>query len=71
MTSDRIETLEIALAHAEAAIADLSEICQTQWRELDALRKEFGKLTRTMEAFAAAQDDQGAPPDPNQRPPHY
>lgn len=71
MDSDRIEALEIALTHAEAAVADLSDACREQWREIDLLRKEIGKLTRTMEAFARAASEEKGAPDPNQRPPHY
>lgn len=71
MGSDRIEALEIALAHAEAEIADLSDTCQQQWREIDAMKAEIGKLTRTLEAFARAAEEDKDQPDPNQRPPHY
>lgn len=68
MTSDRIEALEIALAHAEAEIADLSDACRAQWTEIEALKREIGKLTRTLEAMAAEPEDA---PDPDARPPHY
>lgn len=69
MTSEaRIEALEIALAHAEAALEDLSETCRAQWAEIDALKAAVGKLTRTLEA--AMEDDEDAPP-PDRPPPHY
>lgn len=70
MTSDsRIEALEIALAHAEAAVEDLSGEVTRQGAEIDALRREIGKLTRTMEAMLDDRDEE-APPA-NQRPPHW
>ena len=48
MTSDRIEALEEALAHQEAAVQDLSEVVHAQGVEIEALRREIGKLTRTL-----------------------
>lgn len=64
----RIEALEIALAHEEAATADLSDTCAEQWREIEALRAEIGKLTRTVEALLAAGDEGALDYRP---PPHY
>lgn len=70
MTSDaRIEALEIALAHAEAAVEDLSGEVTRQGGEIDALRREIGKLTRTMQAMLE-DGDKDAPPA-NQKPPHW
>ena len=68
MTSDRIEALEAHVAHQEAAIDDLSDMVRRQGEELDALRREIGKLTRTLEAML--QGGEEAPPA-NQPPPHY
>ena len=68
MTSERIETLEIALAHAEATIDDLSTEVRRQGLEIDGLRKEIGKLTRSLETLAASDEDA---PAADQRPPHW
>ncbi|MEX2520225.1 MAG: SlyX family protein [Paracoccaceae bacterium] len=69
---DRIEALEIALAHAEAISLDLSDACAAQWREIEALRGEIGKLTRTVEALLAAGDEAaGGGGAEDQPPPHY
>lgn len=68
MSSERIEALEVALAHAEAAVEDLSETVQSQWAEIDALKRDVAKLTRSLEAALEGDDD--APPV-DQRPPHY
>lgn len=70
-TSDpaqKVEALEIALSHAEAAIEDLSETAQAQWAEIDGLKRDLARLTRKLEA--AMTDDQESPPA-NQPPPHY
>lgn len=68
MTSDRLEALETVVAHQEAAIDDLSETVQAQWAEIERLKREIGKLTRSLEAMV--EDAEEAPPV-NQRPPHY
>lgn len=71
MTSDtdnRIEALETHIAHQEASIEDLSDTVQAQWMAIEALKREIGKLTRSLEAMAMSEDD--APPA-NQPPPHY
>ncbi len=68
MTSDRIEALETVVAHQEVAIEDLSETVQAQWAEIEKLKRDLGKLTRSLEALADGGDE--APPA-NQPPPHY
>ncbi|MEM7268105.1 MAG: SlyX family protein [Pseudomonadota bacterium] len=68
MSSDRIQALEEALAHQEAVSEDLSDVVQKQGEEIALLRREIGKLTRSLEALAA---DDGAPTDHIQKPPHY
>lgn len=66
MTSEaRIDALEMALAHAEAAVEDLSETCRAQWAEIDALKTELARLTRSLEA--ALQE----PDEPVDRPPPH
>ena len=69
MASDRTEALEVALAHAEAAIEDLSEEIRRQGSEIDQLRREIGKLTRTMAAMLEDREDDAPPAD--QPPPHW
>ena len=69
MASDKTEALEIALAHAEANIEDLSEEVRRQGLEIEVLRKEIGRITRSMEAMLE-RGDEDAPPV-NQPPPHW
>lgn len=69
MGSDRIESVEIALAHAEAEIESLSETCRAQWAEIDALKAEVAKLVRTLEALLTT--DEGETPPADAKPPHY
>lgn len=68
MTSDKIEALETVVAHQEAAIEDLSETVQALWAEIERLKRDMGKLTRSLEAMAEDGDDA---PAVNQPPPHY
>lgn len=68
MSSERIEALEIALAHAEAAVEDLSDVVQKQNGDIAALRRDVGKLTRTIEAMLE-KGEEAAPADA--KPPHY
>ncbi len=70
MGSERIEALEMALAHAEAEIEGLSETCRAQWREIDALKAEIGRLTRSLQAMIDEAEGRDAPPA-HQKPPHY
>ena len=68
MTSERTEALETALAHAEAAIEDLSDEVRRQGDEIDLLKRRLERLTRTMETMM--EDAEEAPPA-HQPPPHY
>lgn len=72
MTSDadqRIEALEIALSHAEAAIEDLSETAQEQWALINHLKRDVARLTKRLEA--AMEADNGVAPPAHAPPPHY
>lgn len=65
---DRIVALETALAHAEAEIADIAETARAHWAEIEALKAEIGRLTRSLEAML---EDRGDAPPPDAKPPHY
>ena len=69
MSSDRIEALEEALAHAEKAIEDLSDEAIRQAAEIDRLTRQIAKVTRTIEAMAEDDGDDAPPVD--QPPPHW
>lgn len=65
---ERIVALETALAHAEAEIADIAETARAHWAEIEALKAEIGRLTRSLEAML---EDQGDAPPADAKPPHY
>ena len=64
---NRIEALEMQVAHQERAIEDLNAVVAAQWKEIDGLRREMTRLAETVRQTAS----QIATPPGNERPPHY
>ena len=61
-TDERITELEMALAHQDQTINDLSEMINRQWKEIEHLKRELTRLDDTK---------LDRPPDEDQPPPHY
>jgi len=61
-TEDRVNELEMALAHQDQTISDLSEMINRQWKEIEKLQRELGRLDATKADL---------PPEEDQAPPHY
>jgi SlyX protein len=62
----RLEDLEIRLAHLDRSMADLNDVITAQWKKIDMLERQlqrFGEELADMEA--------GEAPAANQKPPHY
>jgi uncharacterized coiled-coil protein SlyX len=57
----RLDALEAALAHAEQAISDLSDVATAQARDLEAMRRENRTLVHRLERLEASLtgDEQG------------
>lgn len=53
---DRIMALEMALAHAEQAISDLSEVIQAQTRDHDRLARRLQLLEARLEQALTPED---------------
>jgi SlyX protein len=66
---DRLETLEVKLAHLERAVQDLSDVVWRQQRQLDAADARHQQLLDRLSA--ADRGDDGAPPAQFEVPPHY
>ena len=66
--AERIDALEEHIAHQQSTIDDLMDVSQAQWAEIERLKREIGKVTRSLEAMVEGDDD--APPV-DQPPPHY
>ena len=66
-TNDRIEILEIKVAHLERALQDLSDVLYRQQQRLDAHEARYQRLIERVES-----PDQPAGSEPNfEIPPHY
>jgi SlyX protein len=65
MSDDRITALEIRIAHQDQTVAELNEVVTTQWRKIEALERQMGRLR---EEFQNSQNDRGGDEPP---PPHY
>lgn len=66
---ERIETLEMQVAHQERALEELNGVVAAQWAQIDGLTREVARLAETVRqtaAQAAAASPGSEPP-----PPHY
>jgi SlyX protein len=66
--TDRIETIEIKLAHLERAVAQISDVVARQQKELDLA---LDRNQRLMEKITALESDAGASATAHEKPPHY
>jgi SlyX protein len=66
--ADRLEAIEIKLAHLEQAIAEISDVVARQQKELD---RALDRNQRLMEKIAAIESDAGAHATAHEKPPHY
>ena len=64
--SERIDALESRLAYQDQSIEQLNETITAQWKQIDALTRQFAALTERLQEAEA-----GAPSPANERPPHY
>lgn len=64
----RLEKLETTIAYQDETIEELNKAVTDLWKELEAMRREFAKLTDQLRAVEAhpALAPQDEPP-----PPHY
>lgn len=65
---DAVQALEERVAHLMRAVEDLSDVVARQTGEIDRLER---RVTMLMAREAEREADGLAPPDPNQRPPHW
>jgi SlyX protein len=62
----RIEALEARLMFQDVTIETLNETVTTQWREIDALKRQIAKLNERLQEAEAS-----LPRPANEPPPHY
>jgi SlyX protein len=65
VSDNRINDLEVRMAHQDQTIADLNDVITAQWKKLDALERQLKRVSEELETM-----DQGEAPA-NQKPPHY
>jgi uncharacterized coiled-coil protein SlyX len=58
MSSDRLDALEAALAHAEAAIDDLSDMVRLLSGDIEALKVENALLRRRLRRLEEPEGDE-------------
>jgi SlyX protein len=66
--ADRLEAIEIKLAHLEQAVTELSDVVARQQKELD---RVLDRNQRLMEKIAAIEQDAGTSATAHEKPPHY
>lgn len=63
---NRIEALEARMMFQDVTIETLNETVTTQWREIDALKRQIARLNERLQEAEA-----GLPRPANEPPPHY
>ncbi len=66
MSQDRITALEERIAHQDQTIEDLNASIMSLWKEIELVRRQFGKLGDQLNQIAADVKQLPEPP-----PPHY
>lgn len=64
-TEQRIDDLEIRIAHQDKTIAELNDVVTGQWKKMEALERQLRRFGEELEAMEALD------PSANQKPPHY
>ena len=65
---DRLETIEIKLAHLEQAVAEISDVVARQQKELD---RALDRNKHLLEKIAAIESESGVSATAHEKPPHY
>lgn len=68
MSENNITDLEIAFAHLENTVAELSDVIRDQWKEIDDLRRQLQKTNNKLEDL---ESNVGSEDQANVRPPHW
>ena len=65
LIKEKLESIEIIIAHHDKIISEMNDVILTQWKKLDVVEK---KLMQLHEDIKSMNDDQEMS---DQRPPHY
>ncbi|MCB9991158.1 MAG: SlyX family protein [Rhodospirillales bacterium] len=73
--AEKIEQLEIALAHQDRQIQDMSDMLGAQWKEIERLKRHLTKTEEKLQDYIdSAGEDAGLSPTEiaaRDKPPHY
>ncbi len=67
-STKRLNEIEMTLAHQDKVIADLSDVINDQWKEIEALKR---KLLETNNKIDELESNTGAGDQANVKPPHW
>jgi SlyX protein len=65
-TENRLDEMEIRIAHQDKTIVELNDVILAQWKKLEMLERQLRRLGEELESM---ESDEG--PSANQKPPHY
>jgi SlyX protein len=65
-TEQRIDELEMRLAHQDKTIAELNDVITSQWKKIEGMEWQLRRFGEELEALEASEG-----PAANQKPPHY
>jgi len=68
MSDERLNDIETTLAHQDKTIADLSDVINDQWKQIEALKR---KLLETNNKIDELESNAGANDQANVKPPHW
>ena len=78
VTDEEMQKIEITLAHHEQQIADLSEMLNTQWQQIEALKRQLTMAQDKLKTLEAGASDAAAEAGMSvaemaarDKPPHY
>lgn len=66
--SDRIDEMEIHLAHQDQVIEDLNSVIARQWTQIEAMARQLAKLG---DRVHVVEEQTGDPASDEPPPPHY
>jgi len=66
--TDRLNDIEMTLAHQDKVIADLSEVVNDQWKVIESLKR---KLTETNNKIDELETNSNTGDQANVKPPHW
>ena len=74
--SEKIEAIEMTLAHHDRQIEDLSEMISLQWKEIERLKLKLAAAYNKIDEMNSASGDQKEPQSiseiaASEKPPHY